>query len=551
MCQKISTLIEEYKSGGIRSSAADELFFSTFLDYADKNKIPRNFLIEWKSAKRWFGGYAHLREPPFRAETDSELAKHFNCLDGYLYIAASSQYERLKALNEILDAPTDEMIDKALSSVKKATDRLYFFSRLNNPLWVGPLRERGYFENPPGKIQLPDGYVQYPHWPEFSYLVTVAGEATDQIIDIVLALPKTDNPRVYDDILEIALSLEGRESAKLLPKIVEYTELDNQFLVQRYPEILQHWTNQGHINEALELVKRLIPFREDPRLRAKQRRRREDPSDLYTVLEPAPRFDVWEYQQIIEKGVHPLAEKEPYQVALILINATADMVRMEFYPEDLVKVRDIDYSEIWCRRLDTSDRDYHDAKEILVHTLTYACEQVYDKASESIEALDQVLRKQRWNIFKRLRQYLYAQNPKDLTLPWIRQLLIGHEDYSKEEHNYEFQLMIRKACEHFSLRLLSDTERKAIFDAILGGPSKEDYREWMGDRYSDEAFQQHQRYFHHMQLRPFKALLSGKYQDYFNELENDAREEFISDESYLPYKIGRRRCCHLSKSKVR
>ena len=104
VCQRISTLIDEHESGRIRSSEADGLFFSTFLDYSDRERIPDNFLSEWKSAKQWFLGHAHLRKKPFRAETDDDLAKHFKCLEGYLYIAATSQYERLKALNEILEA---------------------------------------------------------------------------------------------------------------------------------------------------------------------------------------------------------------------------------------------------------------------------------------------------------------------------------------------------------------------------------------------------------------------------------------------------------------
>lgn len=104
VCKKISTLIDEHRSGRKRSTETDGLFFSTFLDYSDRDKIPSNFLSEWKTAKDWFLGHAHLRDKPFRADTDNDLVKHFNCLDGYLYIAASSQYDRLKDLNEILDA---------------------------------------------------------------------------------------------------------------------------------------------------------------------------------------------------------------------------------------------------------------------------------------------------------------------------------------------------------------------------------------------------------------------------------------------------------------
>ena len=244
--------------------------------------------------------------------------------------------------------------------------------------------------------QLPDGYVQYPFWPELDYLATVAGEATDQIIDIVLAFPKTDNPRIYDYIIEIALKVEGRESARLLPKLLEYTKLDNLIFAQPFPEILQHWATQGNSKEALEIVKRLVPFQKDPRSRAKQQFRKDNPNALRSLLEPTPRFEQWEYEQILEKGVRPLSENEPFQVARILIDATASMIRMRMHQEDLDKLRDEDYSEVWCRRLDTRDRDYRDAPETLVQTLTYACEKVYDKAPGSIEALDQALRNQRW-----------------------------------------------------------------------------------------------------------------------------------------------------------
>jgi hypothetical protein len=104
VCQKISILIEDHKSGQEREADKVALFFSTFLDYSDKDKIPGNFISEWKAAKRWFGAHAHLRKGIFREDIHRDLVKHFTCLDGYLYIAASSQYERLKEINEILDA---------------------------------------------------------------------------------------------------------------------------------------------------------------------------------------------------------------------------------------------------------------------------------------------------------------------------------------------------------------------------------------------------------------------------------------------------------------
>ena len=431
--------------------------------------------------------------------------------------------------------PTVEMIEKVLSSVKKEIDRQYFFSRLNNPLWLEPLYDRGYFNKPPGMKQLPDGYVQYPHWPELGYLVNIATEATDKIVDIVLSLPKTDNPRVYEDVLSIALKLDRKNSAKLYPKLIEYIKLDNQFLAHRYPELLNYWTEQGNVTLALNMVKLIVPFKEDPKAKYKHRLRKKRPNSTGSSLESAPHFGEWEYQQILESGVRPIAEHEPFLLAQLLINVVTDMIHLDIHPEDIEKGRDEDYSEIWCRYLDRPDNDYHTPKEVLVHTLTHVCEKVYSEASESCVALDQELKNHRWNIFNRLRQHLYALYPNDQSLPWIRQQIIEHDDYSKWDHHYEFQLMIRKACEHFGARLLCKEELKDIFDAILRGPSKKDFREWLGESYTEDDFQQRQRHFHHKQLRPFYSVLSPEVKLYFDDLEGKTNAESIEDENYAPY----------------
>jgi hypothetical protein len=431
--------------------------------------------------------------------------------------------------------PTDEIIEKALSPGKKETDRQYFFSRLKNPLWINPLVKRGYFEHPPGITHLPDGYVQFPFWPEFNYLINIYQEAPDEVIKIILKLPKTDNPRIYDGIVEIALGLEGELSGRLLPKILEYVELEHQFWAYRFPDLLVHWVNGNQINAALEIAKKLIPFQPDPKAKEKQKCRRENPENgLRTLLEPSPRFDEWEYQQILENGIRPLTEQEPYQISHILIDATASMIRLSIHQDDLEKGSDEDFSEIWCRRLDKPDRDYQISKETLIHALTYACEKVYEKKSDLIEILDQVLRNQRWKVFKRLRQHLYALNPSSQTLPWIREFILEYKDYGKWDYHYEFQLMIRKACEHFGARLLSEAEQTEIFDAILSGPPKECFHEWMGVNFTEEKFQQRQRHFHRKQLHPFRNLLNGEYQSYFNELENVLKDKSLSDEDYAP-----------------
>ena len=437
--------------------------------------------------------------------------------------------------------PTNEMIDRALRLVKKGTGSRYFFSRLKNPLWVQPLVERDYFQSPPSIRYFDDGYVQFPSWPELQYLKNISHDEPDKVANLILDLPPVDNPSVYSEILEIALQLHGEQSVKLTPKILESIDIDYQFLPHRYGDLLAHWTAENQTSAALELTRVLVEFVPDVQSETKQKRRRENSADLGTFwetsLKPSPRIEPRAYREMMSKGVCPLAEKEPYHVARLLTDATANMIRLRTHREELNQ--EVDSSEIWYERLDGLDTGHESPDKTLVHTLIFGCKQVYEKSPDSVVDLDKVLRNQQWGVFKRLRQILYAQYPNGKTKPWIRELIIEHEDYHLWEHRYEFQRMIRSACEHFGEKLLTEAELTQIFDAIRSGPSKANYQTWvvegLGKEFTEERFQQHQRNFRRKQFKPFEPLLFGKYATYFRGLEVKTNVP-ISDEDYPPLK---------------
>lgn len=103
VCEKIKNLIDEHRAGRLRPSEAAVLFFSNFLDYAYEEEIPRNLLTEWKNAREWFRAHAHLRDSAFEMEASTEVERHFQILDDLLYNAASSELERIRSINEILE----------------------------------------------------------------------------------------------------------------------------------------------------------------------------------------------------------------------------------------------------------------------------------------------------------------------------------------------------------------------------------------------------------------------------------------------------------------
>ena len=436
--------------------------------------------------------------------------------------------------------PTNEMVDEALYSVKKVTARKYFFSRLENPLWLKPLAERGCFKYPPKSQRFDDGTIEFPYWPEIQYLKNVCREVPDEVINLVVNLPKVDNPTVYDGILDIALQIPGKQSAKLKDKILEYTGMEHQFNTYRYANLLERWIEENQTSAALELSKILIAFAPDPQSEEK-RKQRDNANDLHelsgTSLYPVPKFGHWEYLNIMSKGIRPLADKEPYRVACLLIDTTANMIHLRTHQEYLDT--GVDLSETWCPRLIGQENDNEDREKTLVNTLTFACKKVFEKSPNTVADLDKVLRKQQWNLFKRLRHHLYALHLNKQTKQWIREQILTHEGYGSWEHRYEFQQMIRRACEHFKETLLTEVERTDIFDSILDGPSKENHRHWvegwLGEKFTEERFQERQQRFHSMQLRPFESVLFGKYEARFKKLQDKINKP-ISDDDYPPFK---------------
>lgn len=544
-------------------------------EYLERNQSPTR-IEQIQSAMRENDPMADISNPKIQKARDDQLRKLWNKLQSFVHhgrnLEEQSFMECFSAVDQIIfeqlapitaqnqqeirtilekPTPTEDDINSMLELIKRSkwANYAFFFSHVKDSAWLEPLRYNGYFDNPPDSAEMPDGGYSAPFWPPISYLVRVCETKPEQVLEILENLPKTSNPHILEGIMDVVLKADSVEvvnrlSSKIL-SFLDHAEWGHNKIIELLKKPFLFDKKLARFTS--EFLRKLVGFVPDPDAKEKQARRLEildeatshEPMSGYveyvtTFLEPSPRFKEWEYAQILKNGIRPLCEKDPYQIARILTSVTVRMIYLRKYQEDLDKKGDEDSSEIWCRRLNRSDRRHPDTKEMLVHTLTFACEKVYEKSPESIEGLDQTLRNQRWKIFKRLRQHLYALNPNEQTLSWIREFILQYKDYDKWKYGYEFQQMIHLACNYFGTRLLNEKERTTIFEAILSGPSREEPLERMGDQFTEEGFQQHQRYFHRMQLRPFKHLLTGGYQSYFQELEDASDEGSPNNEDYSP-----------------
>ena len=100
----IQELIDKHTEGRERSEIRDSLFFSIFLDYDHVERIPTHLLRDWREARKWFLKVAHLRQQPLPGDASQLVDQHFQTLQDGLYVAASSEFDRLKGLHEILEA---------------------------------------------------------------------------------------------------------------------------------------------------------------------------------------------------------------------------------------------------------------------------------------------------------------------------------------------------------------------------------------------------------------------------------------------------------------
>lgn len=103
ICEKIKKIVDEHKAGNLRAEDKGTLFFTTFLDYSNKESVPYNLFKEWRMAKKFFEKHTHLRKKGFSMEAHDEVEKHFQNLDNLLYAAAETDIEQLRSIHEILE----------------------------------------------------------------------------------------------------------------------------------------------------------------------------------------------------------------------------------------------------------------------------------------------------------------------------------------------------------------------------------------------------------------------------------------------------------------
>jgi hypothetical protein len=242
-----------------------------------------------------------------------------------------------------------------------------FFSALENPRWLDPLKQQGFFSHVPETVPDEDGNARFQPWAESPYLVRIAGLADyqEKVLAIAREIPDTENIYVHEDLADIALVLPPHLSAGLVSKLQHCLENSrNVLLPNKAGALVSHLAKGQQTKAALDLARTLLAVIPRPSLQ-KAAADAEEPEALLDLRpEPDARFDTWIYERIIEKNIPDLVSIAGLDAFLLLCDLLETALvssRSENSqgPED--------YSYIW--RPDISDREekhYHRVRDVLV-----------------------------------------------------------------------------------------------------------------------------------------------------------------------------------------
>jgi hypothetical protein len=337
---------------------------------------------EWIQVTGWFENRVHADE--------DELRTQFARFEDGLRAIADGSVTAVKEIDRILESgpPLAATLDRVLPMLKGAEELRYFFGRIDDPAWIEPLEQHGFFAHPPEPApgEDPRGRT-YPRWPASLFLARmaarpVAQEAVARIAERI----ETTNLLVHEDLTDAALRLPPALSAGLLPGLVRGLGPASTSLLP---------SKIGALAEGLARSGQVVAARR-----------------LFGALLAHTRVDPLRVSRVLDRHLAGIVSGLGVDALLVLSQALDRTIRLARTgrPE---KRKDgqrylQDHSEVWSPELRGEARD--GAKGLLIATLRGVAERLVDENPAAIASVVEVLEGRRWWIFHRLALHVLGRS---------------------------------------------------------------------------------------------------------------------------------------------
>lgn len=403
--------------------------------------------------------------------------------------------------------PTPEQIDKTIVLLSHLQQREYFFNHLNNPLWIEPLRQKGFFKHPPLIIK-EESTISFPLWAESRYLARMAEYVPSEVLDLALEID-TDNPRVHADLVEAALKMPPELAVKLTDKVKEWIELpysSDIVLLENTSSFCVHLAkgNKQQIRRAFNLLHTLLATSVDFNNQSHQ---------IYRSLrEVRSRYDYWVYELIVQKSISELVNiSSEIRIKTFktlghilckfigLILGNIDIENEENKLDKLYEDRST-YSSYWSYFSNST-------LNILAVSVKEIAEKIIENEPNKINEIILQLHEWRWRVFHRIALDLLYKFPKLNFQIVISELTNAKHFFDPYSQEREYIILLK---EHFAD--LPEEAREIILDNVENPSFKKS---------QVDNIEELERFFKHWQLKrltPLKDSLPKRWRERYETL---------------------------------
>lgn len=349
--------------------------------------------------------------------------------------------------------PSPASVERAVELLRLSANYQYFFEKLDTPDWVEPLYERGFFQYPPQPIHEGD-YVRLPIWVESRYLVRVAAQVPDLVVQIFSRLPETENTRVHEDIVDALCNVPAGLAVSLSGKVAEFLDSPYQMLLpEKVRDLCLGWVRAGQLQPAVDVARALLlPIGTEAR----------EVAGFNFPPEARPRFTFPDYGEVLREILAAIADVDPLS-EFALAAGLLDRVLSIGQPAD----RSEDFSYIWREAIEAGVREGHrDMRDDLIDAVRDA--RAWD--TEDIARLLGDLEAMEWPVCRRLALHeirTHAAQVPEL----VRNRVLDADRLFDPSTYHEHVLLVRDAMPE-----LSDEEASFVLQTIEAGPAVDEGR---------------------------------------------------------------------------
>lgn len=376
--------------------------------------------------------------------------------------------------------PTTELVNQFIELSHKPENCVYFFTRLENPEWLTPLRERGFFIDPPRSyIDCETKNLTFPRWPEGIYLARIAPLAPDAVISVLESLGPTDNPIVTRHILEAVGSLPDNHLQQISNQITKRFQLEEMCYAYKFAKVtvdlVARLIEVEKIDNAISIAEHLLMVRRDTR----------SPETAITSLRTNPEPISWlpetDYEDIIEHLLYDLIPQANIKGFKLFSSLLERALHISDLSDEGGRIGDFSY--IWRPSIEYSELNFRvGIKGTLVSILRDAAEMLSSYGEKELEGVIAEL-EAKTLVHRRIALHTLTKSKNGVSLAESR--IICKDLFDDTCLRHEYAKLLRQYFGN-----ISPKSQRRVLGWISNGPDIDGYRQWCkmwGDPPPDEA----------------------------------------------------------------